>query len=1129
MAKDRNPKPEANNVKPQPDLNGAQSTTTDPGDQTPQQDPAKAAEALKGAIKETTLQVSPIAETVDGKDAGAAQSNRGLHMSPAGALLDSAVDDRSRIRDPRTPDRPNTIYDKNSFSSKIPYMNIGSEQAKAVIVHAPTLSEDKMQGTFSKAIPYQEYSNKRRGEAPQSQLHFRSIDFEHVAGEYVYAVGQLVDYQERNRAAATGTYRRIHDDQDYPRHRDELQNNAVAEVDCALYGTRGNYILQGINIAFERDANGREYFAGITFDEDRVPVVRSANSGKRINYNLEVETNIETQRARKLTDSDLVKPESDKVNEFAMALGTKRKTFFNLFGDMEADTGFIAMMSYRFANIEYASVNSRLAKSGSQESNEDLVKYFITNEVDLRSGLHTPNLDGLRIYNDVFNSHVNDNTLPMIPWYRWTNPSIRQFSDWSTLLTNNHTPKTLIDKAEKVLESFFVKPEAWNYVKNSQLYSTVDGYNPNTPIIITPDYKIIVRENFNLWSESFNRNNVTDVNLSGTAPVFSEAWCQRDRKNVQVNLKHPFVDGLLYFFTKQEDKLLAAFGGVDGIRTANGEAIEQGASRGVIHYNCDFTTESFNPFCFIILAALPYMAQIRNNNTYRIPQMWGEIGNPAADKCVTASAGLALSSANFTIKDYSHAIMAQQMSDIGRFRYFYPERFTIIDSANVENNVGNNRTIMRRFVELPWYIAEDTVDITAHDNGLFDNDDQNYAMNYPILRKGLTHSDVQFFTKFSPKDMRLILDAIVEVPRMHWNGIGSFTGVDPQDFDPVSMDVIRHDEYSSGRVVLGYETVNLNAHTVSSTDRHDVTITVANVLQTPRELGFFAAYKPFEQTIIDGTTGITLEYDAENRANRIQWVETIAAPIETAIERLFAIQDAMALAPFREDPHDPNSRYGVIYDMPCGAGIYGESFDLYWNQYNPNDEEGMQIAAGYLQIYDRVYNLYTQVTRNQTVLHDHDLCFGLAYNFAPYGNQLHNAVHDVYLKNAFNHSQNIDYYYDDTPAHGFLPYLELTTSTATRCVNNMLTTLFKPYNFDAGIEVAYAINYGAASTDPTVVIHSPQSHYMLDLFEMAYYFNFVGFDATYYIQHVNERSVNYNSLEDGYLKDDFISQSLLLQ
>jgi len=1128
MANNQKPNtPEANGVKPEADINGNQSVNVKPAEDKPAENPDVAAQALHGSIKETTLQVSPIAESVDGKETGAAQSNRALHMSPAGALLDSAVDDRSRIREPRTPDRPGSIYDKNSFSAKVQYMNVGSEQAKAEITHAPTLQESSAQGTYSKSITFQEYSNKRRGQAPQSQLYFRSIDFEHTASEVVFSMGQLVDYNERNPQSPTGVVRRIQADQDYPSTRKVLNNNQVITETCPLGGTRGNYLLQGIEIDFSRDAQGREFVSGLRFNQTRIPVVKSRDSSKRINHNLEVETNIEAQRELKMINSPLLDVDSDKYNEFATSLGNERKPFFNLFSDIEGDTGFLAMMAYRFANMQYASINTKLAKSGSDESNVDLVKYFINNNIDFRTSLHTPNLDGLRIYNDVFNSHVNDNTLPMIPWYRYTQPSIRQFSNWSTLLTNKSTPKTLIDKAESVLESFFVKPESWNYLKNTQLYSNSDSsYNPNTPIVITPGYKVIVREDLNIWASTFNRDNANTINLSGTGNVFSQAWCQVDRKNVQVSLKHPFVDGLLYFLIDKEDEILSAFGGVDGIRVANGQAVEQGASTGTIAYNFDFTTDSFNPVCFLILAALPWMARIRNNNTYRIPRMWDEIGNPAEDHCVKCSASYALSSANFSIKDYAHAITLQPMSDVARIRYLYPERFTILDSANVENNVGNNGQIMARYYELPWYISEDSVNINDINNGMFEDDEQMISMNYPIFRRGLTHTDVSLFAKFSPRDLRFIMDQIVEIPRAHYNGITSLAGGTSTDYYPTRFVALRHDEYTSGRVILGYQSRNNNQHTTTSADYHDVGILFGDILSTPRELGFFAGYLPFTKTIVNGHDGCTLVYDADQHANVITFTDTLTTPVETVEERITAIQDAMGFA------FGPDAQHRIIslFDLPIGAGVYGESYDLYWNEYDANDEEGLQIAAGYLQIYDRVYDLYTQTNNNMVALHNHEICLSLDFNLAPYDTTLHNNIHDIYLEDSLHNAQPLDFYYNGEDIDdGYLPYINLVTPSATRCLSTMLNITFKPYNYLSGIEAPRPIQYGHASTDPTVVIHSDASDHQVDLFEQAYYFNFVGFDATYYVNDINARDEHYNALNDGYLKDDWIEASLILK
>jgi len=1118
MAKDKNPKIEAKDVKPEADLDGNVSLGEKPADPKPDVDPAEAAQQLKGAISDKTLKVTPIAESVDGKDAGAAQSNHTLMMTPAGALLPSAVDDRSRNRELRTPDRPGSIYDRNSFSRKIKYMNVGCEQAKAQIYHAPTIKEEPLQGAFDTQIPFQSYSNKRRGEAPQSQLHFRSIDFEHVASEVVYGVGQLIDYRERRQDTPTGTVRRIHCDQDYPTISRCLVNKVVTEQPCGLANTRGNYLLLGMDITFARDANGNETLQGIHFNQDRIPVVGSNNSSARWNYNLETETNIESQRVLKLADSDIIKPDKPNTNEFAMALGGERKQFFNLYADMEADTGAVVAMAYRFANMEYGTIHTRLGKSGSQTSNEDLVKYFISNSLEFRNGLHTNNLNGLQIYRDVFANNYNDGTLPMIPVYRYCNKSIRQFSDWSTLLTNNSTPKTLIDEATPILDSFFVKPEFINYLKNTQLYSySSDEYNPNTPNVITPGYKIILREDLNVWANAFDRSLKSDVNLSATGLVYGQAWCQGDNKNYEVRVKHPLVDGLYYFLLEKETEFLIAHGGIDGMRRAQGLPEVQGATQVTLHYNFDFTTEAFNPACFWILAAVKYMARIRNNNTYRIPDMWKEIGNPAEDHCVGLSSGLALASANFTINGYNSVEM-HKMSDIGRFRYLYPERFNILDSTNVKNTRGDNKVLLSRWIELPWYFAEKSIDVENISNGLFNNDEQLYAMNYPVQRRGLTHDDVSFFKKFTPRETRLLLDALVEVPHPHYNGLGSIANEDVTHYNPVSMVAIRHDEYSSGRVALEYRTNNTH-NSLDLDDNNTVTITFGQVLQTPRELGIFASYMPNLHTIVDGANGVTVVDHV------ITFADTIATPVDDFAERLEAVENAMGI-----EWIDDGARVLSMFNAPMGAGILGESLDIYWNQYPAEDYEALQESAGYLQIYDRVYDLYTYVNWNQVVLHNHDLCLGLGYNMAPTDNMLHNEIHDIYLPGGIDVASAVDFYYDrQHHDYGVLPHLALSTPSASKCIFTMIAVVFKPYNYTCGYEVPRAIAFGNLSTAVDTVQHSPSAENQTDLFEQAYYFNFVGFDATIYVEDINARSKSVNELKDGYLKDIFVENSQLLQ
>lgn len=1066
-------KPEAQSGQVEPNMadpSASKPTTTGEADQTTV---AAAAETLKKGISSTSISVSPNSETVTTKEAGAVQGNNVLRFNPAGAADENAVDDRSRNTRVNTPNRPQSRNDKNAFISRIPLMNVGCEQSRTDISHDQVLSQGSLQGKNSKIIPFQTYSNKRNGNKPQNQFFFRSIDFERLPMEAIAMDGQNV---RTNRD----------DERYYPAiNRFVSDTHTIDEEPCNITD-RGNFLLTGMNVR----VNNRDEIVGVDFEMTDLGSRARNGVTAEINHNLTIKDNLAYQQELKLIKSGLIDENSSSYNGLASSWQNQRKRTIAWFGDMEATTGAIVSACYRFANMAYAFENNRLAKSGSFGSAPDGIDFLLNPRLALTQKTHDNIVANLEYYRDLFNHNCNDEILPMLPIFRYANPSIRQFTDYATLIQNARSPKNLIDAAENFMEAFYVNPKAWAYIKNTQLFSTFDGkYSPTNPITYTKGYGLVLPQNLNDYAASFSRSAVTSTNPSGTGRVISSAWGD-ERDQYEVRYKHTFVDGILKFLMRNEDKFVSAYGGFAGLQQrivpGGTDAIPLDANgNAVIHYDCLMYSDRLNPFCFLVLAALRDMTQVRNIYSAETDPIWAEIGKPT-DRLVQTSAKYALAAANFTIVDYAHPLQVGAMSDVAKFRYLYPERFVPVGYDYLWNTSGSNYQRVVSKIELPWYFSERSMAGSGVDSARFGvlNDHEEYrnTMNYPMIRAGLHHEYTDLFSKFDSRTMRLSLDRIAD---LHY------------ETAPEEVFSKRYDPRSSGRVVFQYE------HTISGSwnrqNHPEVSpaygIRWVDYLTSPRELGFYLGYLPDMQryVYVGGLHHITGAGHNEYSVHFNQ----VAYPLADALN-------------FHVEHGDD---YVVADTAWAQLGVAslctGETLVLYHND-AANNEAALQRAAGYQQNFGLFVVAplsHGIATMNADTEDEFNVCFSAEH----FVNGAH-ATTGLYELETYNEipvgedSQNVD--------------------TCANYFYTMFNLMMRPYNVYQYLNVDLSNENTFLGANANVWQHDNPRY---DMFETSFYYGLCGFDCSMFYDDINQRDNNYADLQDAYLEDEYIKLSPVLQ
>lgn len=655
------------------------------------------------------------------------------------------------------------------------------------------------------------------------------------------------------------------------------------------------------------------------------------------------------------------------------------------------------------------------------------------------------------VVNDLF---YNYDTLSKgnAAFYVAINDSVTKYGTKGKLLTLPLSFKTALQIADSNDEPLRMHPLLKTLMEKHELFSTIDGpYDPLKPVVVTDKAMITLPINpfFGFSVDNYIEN----------SKVYTMHF-ENLRNKYDIDIHNYFAHGIYAFFRDHASRCFEALDKAY-FKTNQDHEDEYTLTVPIIS-----STTTFSLWDLIVCASTPYM--IKERLTSLTPLLKYERINgypysnsieiPGADECAQAE--------NYGFKSIDEPISVGVAKPIPALKVLLPEVFWPIHKeageATQKKGLGypNGAAV---YTVLPFYFNQnqfryDTTVMTENTRLLLARDHNFACVSYPSTREGTNYAFMDTIYSMSEDDFRLALDRMTVYPGYEFpNNTGKIARGSGNN-------KIAALAYKYGLTTDGIPVIPYFGH-ANDADHKDCTLTILDVLRTPRELGLmmvapqgvlspkktsngFAYADVADSYLSKSGPGFRLKY-----YYAAKWGTTPANDILTEGSKSISNNDA----------------YMYIWNMVCATP----------SSVNRDAEIGLSIAAN----------------------------GGMDNTFTPFTVNSYSDGFGDYDENQGTFNDNAEEQLDDN---------DFKIHSAQRYIWTRLQRL--PF-----IVNPFDCNYSEITNDTKADLNTR------DIYDFLYYFGFCGFRASDYSALVYQRSKMRIAKGMNYVQDPFIERTILLK
>lgn len=1020
------------------------------------------------------IKVRPESENVPQKNnpeiAGFSKADSPLGYAAAG-FGSVTVEDASRIPYNKGGNRPSQGFGRKLSDDDFIIDNAVCEQIDPEFTDMTPISEaaDKTMFYSGRKKFTKERGKKRGGTTPQSLLYDRSVDFEycdetiHTTGQVLADINETVsvlpndDGEEQSRVKAGYPMFRALPNADYG----EASGGGYENVPIPM--RKSNYVLKSFKFTIT-NTEGFKHVSGIGFNEDECVASSSTLGKEQCNLNWEVDRN---NVAKSVIDLQ-TKLGRETTNEWSgLGYATLETYEYNmLLHDIEATTGAIMGTAYRAANSSLAFCQGLKLRKDGARSQDPAVDMFVNGFCDtINSQQAVEILQQANSFQDaIFNvgQYKAGSAAAIIAMF----DTVGKYKTKASFFNYQKSLKYFVQKMDNNIEVFHAKKDFLMTLDTAHKFSTVDGsYNPMLPVFATKNISLVNPLSLNAFAKGFKREkwgvqNDANYTQAGTFKNYALKWTDI-RMAYRYGVTHPIVDGLADWLVLNEQALVRVF--APDLSEGKSVTIEIPATFNMLYPSL---------FTWFLAAASQRIAYNRQLAMVPVLQASDQIGYIYPDLAPLGELNFKFSS-QLNLVDYKTPLGIGKLKSAAAVRTMWPEAFS---ACGVDNPTVGTSAIA---LQMPWYFNEQGVSQS------FDPDFSHWieertpaVMSYPSVRHGVRHEYIDLLYSLSPRDVRLSMDRIVELPIpvrvIEPSAAGpGFSYVDGKVYVPdisaasgttnMVPYALRYDKQSDGRVIVSYD------NSVSGTKS---VLTKAAIMCCPRELGLM--YGNFR------VTPILEQFSYNGREIGFNW---------DGMYRLSSVLDgSTSFRLVSYSAFGPEADTGVVIDE---SSALSQRYCVYFSD---RTDTGSAANAAYIA--------------------ETGMCPSTTYLFAQEGTP-GKALGAIV-------SQTPLY-----PINGLQPVTDGETKTNVftsfvPVVWTMLNRTFRP------IDVYQNCVGDSIPNDPSPNEQQPPVGYVpFDNMENSFYFGLCGFLAADYQQDVLERAEEYQQLNMFYVKDAFVRDSLI--
>jgi hypothetical protein len=554
---------------------------------------------------------------------------------------------------------------------------------------------------------------------------------------------------------------------DDPKSSYVMQNKQYLEVSRVSSG-RGNYVPRKLTFAINPD----NVVTSMSFEVDDLSIVESdhlvVNEAAP-----HAKAHANAVEMHRLTIVEKAGDESgDNWSPLGQAIEEPNATISYL-KDIEQDTGNVAYMAHRFAQLSLAYQLNRAGKDGNLQG-QPLDEAF---NALIRGYRNSPDLS-TNVTSVMSNKSNMLNGSPAVLIAAFD--SLTKYTNKGIVLTHPNSLKQHLFKGQNFMKQLRANRNLVKYMENTQAMSTIDGeYDGIRPVLI--DENFVMTSPFN-WNELFSFSDATKYDPSAmmVSPYiysFSEK-----RATYYTHAHHMLLRGIYDWISRHASNLR---------RAADKD------SKDTLTFNIPivYSATNLTAWSFLVLAAMADVEKARAVSMREViffEQAHGELFTDLIslnDYPTTTALG-------FTFTDIDTPIKLGKLPEQSYYSWVIPELFWAVDE------VGDNK----HTTVVPWYFNEEQFSNQGLTSVYLDF--YKHKMSYPLVRSGITHEALDRIVSGRERDVRLMIDRMV-YPMVR------------------SIDYTKFSVYKYDLAGDGLPAIELDLGT----------LTLGDYLKTPRELG----------------------------------------------------------------------------------------------------------------------------------------------------------------------------------------------------------------------------------------------------------------------------------------------------
>lgn len=1030
-----------------------------------------AANAVRDVRKRISVRPSSdtkIVEGAYGSDGGAPYSG----ASPTSARARAVANAAGATNVSYTADMSKKPYTEGNKQSDVRFArkstlenfdidNAACQQEDPSYTELKPLSEsaDKLMGYTGRTRFTVMRGKKNGGRMPGDMMYYRAIN-EHEHHATVSTCGQVV--ADSSNVDANGNITgNIEPAADYPTRRalpttssdpSGTEQSGAGYEDITSPMHKGNYVLKSFSFKLSKQGISEP-----KFNEDRLVSSTGYLNLERANFNWQIDQNVCIKATRKL-QAYLGRETASDWSSLGLAIDQPYQTE-NLVHDIEAMTGALCATAERTMTSALAYNSLNKVKLDGNKPTLPAIEMFLGGMFDLAQSIKpTDPIANLKFYErsgadlaSIFEPQLYKRGSAALFAFL-EDPSVRKYVTKSTFFNFPRTLKNLVQQGENSFKTLRCKPEFIKALNVEDSYSTEDGqYSSALPINTTGFISVVNPMSLNFFLQGWSLSNVSPDNPGGCVPLY--AYKYKDlRMWAYKPIIHPLVEGIMDYLVRKTPALIDAFN-ISG----NKEVI--------IEIPCIYNSKYPTAWSALLCSAASRIVDsrsIRLNDFFYAGDMLKEYLFPDLKS---------LDELNCKYSDqkradsYNEPVSLGKMNFPNALRTFWPETYQPM--VTDDPTVGASSAVYYA----PWFHNETNYGSDYTERGGFFRDDSVATMSMPSIQNGVNHDMIDMLYSVEPRDVRLSLDAPIELPypsrtdvitsgsyvsKTYCTAAGNSSVYSESDMKTMMTPfAFRTDNLSDGRVGIYYKNLSSNGVAIP---------TKASVMCIPRELGWL--YPRFRVApIVNSITVTNGDFSFSETSSH-----KMSAPLS-----------------------------GAMSDRLIAYTVEGQADEL----------KAISMSAALQQ------NFVSFIAERGNVARQINNAFYDRIGIAPSQSYLHTKLESGVV------AAPLKVLNSSTQFISPITNASFSIPTIRRWMYCLMQRMFLPYNV---FEVA---SLDAASADPSADDIFPGKGSEYDPMEACVYFGYCGMLAADYYQDIMQRGMDYQALSVDYINDSWRQASLI--